>query len=156
VPPTAGATAFTTRISRISISATMAVSIEAATLRSEGADLVEFGAGEPHFTTPEHIKRAAIEAIQQNFTKYTPVAGIKELREAVTARHKHLLGLNRSRRRSHHPHALLGFIQGYSRILRRQMRLCGDPRRGRLPPHGGHDRKGHHAPHPHYSAQYAA
>jgi aspartate aminotransferase len=92
VPPTAGATAFTTRISRISISATMAVSIEAATLRSEGADLVEFGAGEPHFTTPEHIKRAAIEAIQQNFTKYTPVAGIKELREAVTARHKQDFG----------------------------------------------------------------
>lgn len=86
--PTAGATAFTARISRIAISATMAVSIEAATLRSEGVDLVDFGAGEPHFNTPDHIKQAAIEAIQQNFTKYTPVAGFKDLREAVVARHK--------------------------------------------------------------------
>jgi aspartate aminotransferase len=85
--PIAGATAFTARIGRIEISATMAINNEATTLRAKGVDLVDFGAGEPHFTTPEHIKQAAIEAIQQNFTKYTPVAGIKPLREAIAARH---------------------------------------------------------------------
>ena len=85
---TAGATAFTARIGRIEISATMAINNEATTLRSQGVDLVDFGAGEPHFATPEHIKQAGIDAIQNNFTKYTAVAGIKELREAVTARHR--------------------------------------------------------------------
>jgi aspartate aminotransferase len=90
----AGATAFTARIGRIEISATMAINNEATTLRSQGVDLVDFGAGEPHFTTPEHIKQAGIEAIQKNFTKYTPVAGIKELREAVAARHKQDFGSN--------------------------------------------------------------
>jgi aspartate aminotransferase len=66
----------------------MAINAEAITMRSKGIDLVDFGTGEPHFPTPEHIKQAAIEAINQNFTKYTAVAGIKELREAVAARHK--------------------------------------------------------------------
>jgi len=94
VSTTAGATAFTARIGRIEISATMAINNEATTLRSQGVDLVDFGAGEPHFTTPEHIKQAGIEAIQKNFTKYTPVAGIKELREAVVARHKQDFGSN--------------------------------------------------------------
>ena len=84
----AGATAFTERIGRIEISATMAINNEATTMRGQGVDLVDFGAGEPHFATPEHIKQAGIEAIQQNFTKYTAVAGIKELREAVVVRHK--------------------------------------------------------------------
>ena len=88
------ATAFTARIGRIEISATMAINNEATTLRSQGVDLVDFGAGEPHFTTPEHIKQAGIEAIQKNFTKYTAVAGIKELREAIAARHKQDFGSN--------------------------------------------------------------
>lgn len=86
------ATAFTARIGRIEISATMAINAEATTMRSQGVDLVDFGAGEPHFKTPEHIKQAAIEAIQNNFTKYTPVAGIKELRAAVASRHKQDFG----------------------------------------------------------------
>ncbi len=93
---TAGATAFTARIGRIEISATMAINSEATTMRSEGVDLVDFGAGEPHFTTPEHIKQAGIDAIQKNFTKYTPVAGIKELRVAVAMRHKQDFGSNYS------------------------------------------------------------
>jgi aspartate aminotransferase len=86
------ATDFTARIGRIEISATMAINNEATVLRSQGVDLVDFGAGEPHFTTPEHIKQAGIEAIQKNFTKYTPVAGIKDLREAVVGRHKQDFG----------------------------------------------------------------
>ncbi len=78
---------FTDRVNRIEISATMAVVAEAAKLKAAGADLVEFGAGEPHFSTPQHIKDAAIAAIQQNFTRYTAVAGMLELRSAVVQRH---------------------------------------------------------------------
>src|SRR2546423_4089998 len=76
------------RIGRIELSATLAVVNEAAQLRAKGADLVDFGAGEPHFNTPRHIKDAAIAAIEGNFTKYTAVAGIKELRQAITDRHR--------------------------------------------------------------------
>jgi len=54
------ATPFTARIGRIEISATMAINNEATILRSQGVDLVDFGAGEPHFATPEHIKQAGI------------------------------------------------------------------------------------------------
>ena len=78
---------FSDRIERIQISATMAVVMEAAKLREQGADLVDFGAGEPHFSTPEHIKEAAIAAIRANFSKYTPVAGTSELRQAIVERH---------------------------------------------------------------------
>jgi aspartate aminotransferase len=88
----AGATAFTARIGRIEISATMAINNEATSMRAQGVDLVDFGAGEPHFGTPEHIRQAGIQAIQANFSKYTPVAGIKELREAIVARHKQDFG----------------------------------------------------------------
>jgi aspartate aminotransferase len=78
---------FSDRVNRIEISATMAVVAEAAQLKARGADLVEFGAGEPHFSTPQHIKDAAIDAIQKDFTRYTAVAGIQELRAAITRRH---------------------------------------------------------------------
>jgi aspartate aminotransferase len=78
---------FADRIGRIEISATMAVTAEAAKLRAHGAQLVDFGAGEPHFPTPRHIKDAAIAAIEANFTRYTVVAGIPELRKAIVQRH---------------------------------------------------------------------
>jgi aspartate aminotransferase len=81
------AAVFSDRIGRIEISATMAVTAEAAKLRSQGAKLVDFGAGEPHFSTPQPIKDAAIEAIQANFTRYTVVSGIPELRQAIVDRH---------------------------------------------------------------------
>src|SRR6201990_2905565 len=84
--PTA-AKIFTDRIGRIEVSATMAVTAEAAKLRAQGAKLVDFGAGEPHFATPRHIKDAAIEAIDKNFTRYTVVSGIPELRKAIVERH---------------------------------------------------------------------
>src|SRR5689334_15158526 len=77
----------TERINRIEPSATMAVVAEAEKMRQAGADLVDFGAGEPHFNTPQHIKDAAIAAIQANFTKYTAVGGTAELRDAIVARH---------------------------------------------------------------------
>jgi len=77
----------TNRIQRIEVSATMAVVAEAEKLRATGADLVDFGAGEPHFNTPEHIKQAAIAAIEKNFTRYTAVGGTAELRDAIIQRH---------------------------------------------------------------------
>lgn len=77
----------TERINRIEPSATMAVVAEADKLRQQGIDVVDFGAGEPHFPTPQHIKDAAIAAIQNNFTKYTAVGGTTELRDAIVQRH---------------------------------------------------------------------
>ena len=78
---------FTDRIGRIEVSATMAVAAEAAKLRAQGANLVDFGAGEPHFPTPRHIKDAAIAAIEANFSKYTVVPGIPDVRKAIVERH---------------------------------------------------------------------
>src|SRR5512140_3509116 len=75
------------RISSISVSSTMKVAADAERLRSEGVDVVDFGAGEPDFTTPDNIKQAAVRALEQNFTKYTPAAGTMELKEAVVERH---------------------------------------------------------------------
>jgi aspartate aminotransferase len=78
---------FADRIGRIEVSATMAITAAALKLKSEGIDLADFGAGEPHFATPQHIKDAAIDAIQKNFTKYTNVAGTPEVRKAIVERH---------------------------------------------------------------------
>lgn len=82
------------RISTISVSSTMKVAADADRLRREGADVVDFGAGEPDFPTPDNIKRAAIQAIDANFTKYTNTGGTQELREAICARHKQDFGTN--------------------------------------------------------------
>jgi aspartate aminotransferase len=78
---------FADRIGRIEVSATMAITAAALKLKSEGVNLADFGAGEPHFSTPRHIKDAAIEAIEKNFTRYTNVAGVPEVRKAVVDRH---------------------------------------------------------------------
>ncbi len=75
------------RIGRISVSSTLAVVQKAAKLKASGVSVVDFGAGEPDFPTPENIKKAAIEALNQNFTKYTPTSGIPELKQAIIERH---------------------------------------------------------------------
>jgi aspartate aminotransferase len=76
-----------TRISRISVSKTMAVMEAAIKLRDQGIDVVDFGPGEPDFPTPENVKQAGIRAIQENFTKYTAIGGIKELKKAIVEKH---------------------------------------------------------------------
>src|SRR5438067_6713827 len=81
------ATKFAERINRIEVSATMAVVAEADKLRQAGVDVVDLSVGEPHFTTPQHIKDAAIAAINANFTRYTAVGGIAELKDAIIQRH---------------------------------------------------------------------
>jgi aspartate aminotransferase len=84
------------RISTISVSSTLKVSADADRLRREGVDVVDFGAGEPDFPTPQNIKEAAVKAIQSNFTKYTNAGGTPELREAICERHKLDFGTNYS------------------------------------------------------------
>lgn len=71
------------RAKKIKPSPTLAVDSKAKEFKAKGVDIVNFGVGEPDFDTPEHIKEAAIKAIKDGFTKYTPVGGIDELKEAI-------------------------------------------------------------------------
>lgn len=72
-----------TRLQTIKPSPTMAVTTKAKELKAAGKDVIGLGAGEPDFDTPEHIKKAAIDAINQGHTKYTAVSGLPELKEAI-------------------------------------------------------------------------
>lgn len=80
--------------SAIEPSATLAISALAKQMKADGIDVVSFGAGEPDFDTPDNIKAAGIAAINENKTRYTPAAGIMELRKAVCERMKADLGLD--------------------------------------------------------------
>ena len=84
---------FAQRLAQISPSATLKVAAEAERLRRAGVKVVDFSAGEPDFPTPEHAKTAGKAAIDANFTRYTVVAGIPELREAICARYKRDYGI---------------------------------------------------------------
>jgi aspartate aminotransferase len=84
------------RISRISASATLKVLLEAERLRQQGVDVVDFGAGEPDFPTPEPVKDAARRAIDENFTRYTPAAGTRDLQRAIVARYAEDYGVRYS------------------------------------------------------------
>ncbi|MDA8214349.1 MAG: pyridoxal phosphate-dependent aminotransferase, partial [Nitrospiraceae bacterium] len=76
------------RVKKIKPSPTLAMDAKAKALKAQGLDIVNFGVGEPDFDTPEHVKEAAIKAIKDGFTKYTPVGGIDELKEAVVEKLK--------------------------------------------------------------------
>jgi aspartate aminotransferase len=76
------------RTKRIGTSPTMKVAAEAMRLKAQGVDIVDLGAGEPDFPTPEHVGAAAHAAIDANFTKYTNNSGTEELKRAVCARYK--------------------------------------------------------------------
>jgi len=80
------------RISSISVSSTMKVAADAENLRLSGVDVVDFGAGEPDFPTPANIKRAAILALEKNFTKYTAASGTLELKSAICQAHRRDFG----------------------------------------------------------------
>jgi aspartate aminotransferase len=80
-------TEFAKRVSRISSSPTLAVLMIAEQYKARGIDMVDFGPGEPDFPTPDYIKKAAIEALDKNFTKYTSASGIAPLREAICKWH---------------------------------------------------------------------
>jgi aspartate aminotransferase len=74
-------------------SPTLAINAKEKLLRAQGLDIAGFGAGEPDFDTPEHIKQAAIDAVNKGFTKYTPVAGIEPLKDAIIEKFKNDNGL---------------------------------------------------------------
>ena len=76
------------RVAKVKPSETLAITAKANALRAQGRDVIGFGAGEPDFDTPDHIKQAAIRAIEAGFTKYTPVGGTDELKEAIIAKLK--------------------------------------------------------------------
>jgi len=84
----------TNRINRIQVSPTAVVINAAEQLKAQGVDVADFGPGEPDFPTPDHIKKAAIRAIEENRTKYTATGGIMPLREAISAWHNRELGSN--------------------------------------------------------------
>jgi aspartate aminotransferase len=82
------------RLNKISPSQTIAISSKARALKAEGRDIISLSAGEPDFDTPEHIKQAAIRAIEAGETKYTDVAGTPALRKAVAAKFKRDSGID--------------------------------------------------------------
>ncbi len=82
------------RAAQLTPSLTLSIDSKAKAMKAEGLDVCGFGAGEPDSDTPEHIKRAAIEALEAGFTKYTPNAGIPELRQAIAEKLAADNGLN--------------------------------------------------------------
>src|SRR3990172_3942564 len=84
------------RTTRISGSPTMKVTASVDKMRRAGIDVIDFGAGEPDFPTPDPIKAAAHTAIDQNFSKYTPVGGIAELKRAICDRYRADYGVDYS------------------------------------------------------------
>lgn len=82
------------RAASLTPSLTLAIDSKAKQMKADGIDVVGFGAGEPDFDTPQHIKDAAIKALNEGFTKYTPAAGIPELRQAIADKHKRENGLS--------------------------------------------------------------
>jgi aspartate aminotransferase len=81
------------RAASLAPSLTLAIDSKAKQMKAEGQDVVGFGAGEPDFDTPQHIKDAAIKALNEGFTKYTPSSGIPELRQAIADKFKRENGL---------------------------------------------------------------
>jgi aspartate aminotransferase len=81
--PTTTAMEISARAAQLSPSLTLSIDSKAKAMKAEGIDVCGFGAGEPDFDTPEHIKQAAIAALESGFTKYTPSAGLPELRQAI-------------------------------------------------------------------------
>jgi len=81
-------TQIASRVERLAVSQTLAMSQKSRELQDKGADVINLSVGQPDFPTPEHIKQAAIEAIQQNYTGYTPVPGYADLLEAIVAKLK--------------------------------------------------------------------
>jgi aspartate aminotransferase len=78
----------TARIKQIKPSPTLAIDTKAKSMLAKGIDIVNFGIGEPDFDTPDNIKEAAIKAIRDGFTRYTPVGGIPDLKEAIVQKFK--------------------------------------------------------------------
>lgn len=84
------------RLNRLAPSATLAMSQKSSEMKAQGIDVINMSVGEPDFNTPEHIKEAAKKAVDNNFSKYSPVPGYMDLREAIAAKLKNENGLDYS------------------------------------------------------------
>ena len=74
------------RLNRLSPSATLAMSQKSSELKAQGVDVINLSVGEPDFNTPDHIKAAAVKAVEENYSRYSPVPGYPALREAISAK----------------------------------------------------------------------
>ena len=107
------------RTARVPASATQQVTLEVNRLRRQGVDVIDLGAGEPDFPTPAHIKAAGIAAISGDFTRYTPNAGVQELRAAICARYRTDYGV------SFEPGDVIVTAGGKQALFNAAMALCG-------------------------------
>lgn len=107
------------RVDRVSPSATQQVTLDVTRLRRQGIDVIDLGAGEPDFPTPAHVKAAGIAAISGDFTRYTPNAGVHELREAICARYRADYGVSFS------PGDVIVTAGGKQALFNAAMALCG-------------------------------
>jgi aspartate aminotransferase len=107
-------------ISQISPSPTLAITAKAKKMQSEGVNVVGFGAGEPDFDTPVNIKEAAKQAIDRGFTKYTPTAGTKELKEAICKK------FTRDNQLAYTPEEILVSCGAKHSIFNVVLALCGE------------------------------
>ena len=82
------------RLNRLAPSATLAMSQKSSELKAQGVDVINLSVGEPDFNTPDHIKAAAIKAVEENYSRYSPVPGYPALREAIAAKLKNENGLD--------------------------------------------------------------
>ena len=82
------------RLNRLSPSATLAMSQKSSELKAQGVDVINLSVGEPDFNTPDHIKAAAVKAVEENYSRYSPVPGYPALREAISAKRKNENGLD--------------------------------------------------------------
>ena len=106
-------------VARMQPSSTLAAMQAALAMRNAGVDVVDLGAGEPDFDTPEHIKRAAAEAMQAGQTKYTPTAGTRKLQEAIIGYYKREFGA------SFAPEQVMATAGGKQAIFNAVVTLCG-------------------------------
>ena len=90
-------TVLSNRAKNLKPSPTLAINAKAKSMQAQGIHVISFGAGEPDFDTPENIKKAAMKAIDDGFTKYTPVGGIDELKDAVIKKFQRDSGLSYKR-----------------------------------------------------------
>ncbi len=167
------------RAASLSPSLTLAIDAKAKAMKAAGEDVVGFGAGEPDFDTPQHIKDAAAKALAAGFTKYTPSSGIPELRQAIAdkfqarkrphlqaiADHRELRrqafllqrhsGDVPGRRRGHHPRAVLAELSGNGEARERQAGDCANHRQDRIQSHARATPRRHHAEHPAVHPEFA-
>ena len=110
------------RLNRLAPSATLAMSQKSSEMKAQGIDVINMSVGEPDFNTPDNIKQAAKKAIDENYSRYSPVPGYPDLRKAV--RLQRCIGTRKSRRRGYHSCTILGKLPTDGEIGRRYSGHC--------------------------------